>query len=302
MKKFCSFLLLFALLGCDDGDFSVESLNFDDVPVQNPCGNLLIFKIGGGGTEALMIELDGQSQDIFSSIPADGSARSFPVNNNSNRIIYRIFNDNVSALYFCRDIPPTTPVVNEEWFATGGTVQISTSLEEDDNDNLPAELEGIVRAADGSIDAAASQNSDGDALPDYIDFDDDGDNVLTSEEIEIVDGEIVYTDTDGDGIPNYLDPDDDGDGIPTIQEDLNGDNNPANDIQQGNTEPNYLIPSLTTANTNVSRRSHRYTEIYLSTITIINGFQLENGENEIKYDIPSFDFGTVTREVTQSGI
>lgn len=57
-------------------------------------------------------------------------------------------------------------------------------------------------------------NTDGDQepfnaapRPNYQDPDDDGDGILTKDEIIIENGEITFPDSDGDGIPDYLDPD-----------------------------------------------------------------------------------------------
>ena len=299
MKRFLTFLAALSLAACDDGDLTLERLNFDDTVVETPCGELLLYKIGSSREESLMIELQGESAEIFNSLPANGQPRQYTINNSSVKALYRIFDGEVNRNYFCNEIPPIAPLVIEEWFATGGTVEIATNLEADDNDNLPANLEGIVVNPDGTINREASQDTDGDGLPDYLDIDDDGDNVLTSQEIEITNTDIVFTDTDGDGIPNYLDTDDDNDGVNTIDEDLNGDNNPANDIEVGNTEPNYLIASLNIATTlPVSRRTHNFIETYTSTIAITDGFQLINDGQEVKYDVPRYEFGTVTVEVT----
>lgn len=65
-------------------------------------------------------------------------------------------------------------------------------------------------------------NTDGDAVGDFRDEDDDNDGVVTKLEIEIViDGEeeiVNFLDTDNDGMPNHRDEDDDGDGINTVDE------------------------------------------------------------------------------------
>ncbi len=78
---------------------------------------------------------------------------------------------------------------------------------------------------DGLSDVAENkllgQDTDGDGTPDYLDDDDDNDNVLTADEAPDTNGNKTpedALDTDGDGIPNYLDADDDGDGILTINE------------------------------------------------------------------------------------
>ncbi|HPR31571.1 MAG TPA: Ig-like domain-containing protein, partial [Prolixibacteraceae bacterium] len=47
------------------------------------------------------------------------------------------------------------------------------------------------------------------------DIDSDGDGILDIDELLVDTGNLCDTDTDMDGIPNYLDPDDDGDDIPT---------------------------------------------------------------------------------------
>lgn len=301
MKRLLALFTALSMFSCDDGDLTLERLNFDETAVETPCGELLLFKIGESRQESLMIELSGESADIFRSLPENGNSRTYTINNSSVKALYRIFDGDVNRNYFCNDIPPISPLVIEEWYATGGRVEIVTSLEEDDNDNLPASLEGIVLNEDGTINKEASRDSDGDGLPDYLDIDDDGDNVLTSQEFDIVDSEIVLTDTDGDGIPNYLDTDDDNDGTLTFFEDLNGDNNPANDIQTGNTEPNYLIASLTeSTQLPVTRRTHNFIETYTSTIAIIDGFQLINEGQEVKYDVPRYEFGTITSAVTAS--
>lgn len=74
-------------------------------------------------------------------------------------------------------------------------------------------------------------NTDEDALFNFVDNDDDNDDVLTRLELDITvveemsnNGELEaveivnFLDTDGDGISNHLDDDDDGDGILTIDE------------------------------------------------------------------------------------
>lgn len=298
MKKL--WILLFALCftACDDGDLTLEQLNFDDQPVQTPCGGLLVYKLSAGRTEALLLQLNGQTSSIFTTLTENGAPRLFDVGGN-NRIVYRVFDDQVSNNYFCQSIPPASPLVIEEWTGSGGTIQIATTRVQDDNDGIPADEEGAVRNEDGTLNFEASRDTDGDGLPDYMDFDDDGDNVPTSAEIVVNSGTITFTDSDGDGIPNYLDNDDDNDGVLTINEDINGDNNPANDVQPGNTEPNYLIASLNTPTTlPVSRRAHSFENTFENVIDIINGFQLQNGSEEIKFDVSSYPFGTYTVPVT----
>ena len=106
---------------------------------------------------------------------------------------------------------------------------INTVLTEDDNDGIPAALEDIN--GNGNLD---DDDTDGDGIPNYIDVDDDGDNILTKDENPDPNGDGILDDaqdTDGDGIPDYLDNDDDGDGVLTRdEENQSQDQNPANDI------------------------------------------------------------------------
>lgn len=299
MKKILYLVIALLIVSCDDGDFIIEELSFEDTDIDNACGELTLYKITDTGTEALILELNGNDGSFLSDIENQADTTYFTINNTSVKVLYRIFDNKVSGDYFCQNIPPTTPLVTEEWFAPSGTIQVVTTLIEDDEDGIPFTDEGAVVLDNGTIDKANSQNTDGDAYPDYLDLDDDGDNVSTIEEIDIVDNQVQFRDTDGDGIPNHLDPDDDNDGILTIDEDLNGDGNPANDttVIDGVAVPNYLTTVTAVAGTNeIIKRKNSYKQIYTSVISFVDGFQLENGSEEIKYDVNQYIFGTYTIE------
>lgn len=299
MKKILFLVLTVLMYSCDDGDFIIEELSFDSNDIDNACGQLTLYKISDTGTEALILEINGNDGSFLSDIENQIDTTYFTINNTSVKVLYRIFDNKVSADYFCQDIPPTAPLVTEEWFAPSGRIQVITTLVEDDEDNIPSTEEGAVLLANGTIDKENSQNTDGDAYPDFLDLDDDGDNVPTSEEIDIVDNMPVFRDTDGDGIPNHLDPDDDNDGVLTIDEDLNGDGNPANDttIIDGVAVPNYLTAvSAVEGNNEIIKLKNSYKQIYTSVISFVDGFQLENGSEEIKYDVEEYIFGTYTIE------
>ena len=61
-----------------------------------------------------------------------------------------------------------------------------------DNDGVLSYLEDINE--DGNV---KNDDSDEDSIPDYLDIDDDGDGILTKDELG---------DENGDNIPDYLDP------------------------------------------------------------------------------------------------
>ncbi len=124
-------------------------------------------------------------------------------------------------------------------------------------------------------------DTDGDAIPDFIDEDDDGDFVLTTVEAVVTTNKdtLVYLDTDGDQIPNYLDNDDDGDGMLTINEDYDGDMNPGNDDTNGDGIPDYMQQSVALG----------VNEISLSEFTIYPNPVL---------DVLTVDFASLQNEVT----
>ena len=105
---------------------------------------------------------------------------------------------------------------------------------------------------DGVIDSVEDLNNNGnlddddtdlDMIPNYMDDDDDGDNVDTIDEISNPLGRMPnhpFVDTDMDLIENYLDDDDDGDLVLTIDEDYNNNGDPTDDDTNMNSIPDYL--------------------------------------------------------------
>src|SRR5690606_6031741 len=119
----------------------------------------------------------------------------------------------------------------KDYAATSGTVTVITTYVDDDDDGIPADVEDANLDGDNNP-ATNPTDRDGDGIPDYLDADDDNDNVLTKNEkhnYTKADGLSKAQDTDGDGIPDYLDEDDDGDGVLTRHENEKMDGNPMND-------------------------------------------------------------------------
>ncbi len=84
------------------------------------------------------------------------------------------------------------------------TFQVFFTEETDhDEDGIPSQVEDL-----NGNGIEEDDDTDDDSFPNYFDADDDGDGILTKDEIEVDgNGNITYTDTDGDGTPDYLDPD-----------------------------------------------------------------------------------------------
>ena len=123
MKKIIVLLAsVFMLQACDDGDITLESFNFDTVAVQNCPTNDLVYKINRN--ELLLISVP--ETNFPNEVTVVGSPRIVNVNA-ENRIVYRLYSDNVTSTTICSVLPPASPVVQKEWNATGGTIEIITN-------------------------------------------------------------------------------------------------------------------------------------------------------------------------------
>jgi len=119
MKRVLS-VLVFALFlnGCDDGNLIQEDINFEDVAAQKCASNTIIYKVKD--SEALLFDATGIK------FPAETSIQELEINS-TNRVIYRFYNGTVTAATLCETIPPATPVVTDQWTATGGKIVINTT-------------------------------------------------------------------------------------------------------------------------------------------------------------------------------
>jgi len=129
MKKIIGLLTLAVLLNsCDDGDLTQENINFDEVAVQKCTQNNLLFKLNEN--EALIFEANAIP------FPTQTVDQEFIISP-TNRVIYRFYNNVVSTETICETIAPATPVVTDQWSASGGNIIIKTTAVKttDDKDN-----------------------------------------------------------------------------------------------------------------------------------------------------------------------
>lgn len=272
MRKVLSFIFAATLLlSCDDGEIIVTDFNFENPQLQQ-CGDEeshVLFKINNTGVnEAIAFRFNMQT-------PAPGffateaGRITIPIDA-TNQLVYRVFDGEVDNTYFCNEIPPVSPRVIEEYRSTtGGEVVITSTLTTaTDHDG-----DGVLSVNEGM---AEERDTDGDGIPDYLDIDDDGDNILTrvEREVEAENTANNYPDSDGDGTPDYLDADDDNDGVPTRNEDWNQNLNPTDDRNDEGI-PHYLNPQITDSfpvtgsRENVISRSFRYL-VTIENLTLVN--------------------------------
>ena len=310
MKKILLLFSLIALNSCDDGDIIVSSFDFSEQDVdycstvddtESETVNYIFYKINSDTNEAIAFRIS-TDEPILTEL-SNETAYTFNLGSSSDTFVsYRIFNNPVTSDYFCNEVPPSQPSVTEEYISAEGTVTIVTEGEYDDDDDIDAEFEMTLN---GETDL------DGDGIPNYYDFDDDGDNVPTNQESVVLneDGSINMEeslDTDGDGIPNFMDPDDDGDGVLTINEDPQNEDgtndlNPSNDITDTSIGPDYLNPNIAVDYNVNEYRVHTYS---LNNITLtINLTDLvfisQNGEATIRQEELLFGEYSAPSETTQ---
>jgi len=276
MKRFLIAIALLGLLtSCDDGDIIVTDFDFEDSTLQFCEGpdKFVIFATNNDDVnESISLEFTN------SNITTDDSGK-FITNTSenitfslsgTNKVIYRIYNKEIDgSKYFCQGVPPSEPVPTTEYVSgSDGTVTIATRFTDETGDADPDD-DGLSNLQEGwDPDGINHQDTDGDGIPDYLDRDDDGDNVITR--VEIV-NENNYPQREG-AIPYYLNPDDDGDGVETRLEvsEEDGLTNPGSFTSTGDGVPNYLNDQQTAFIQHNEYITHNITRNYGYRVTLRN--------------------------------
>lgn len=293
-QKVLILLLTLVAFSCNDGDIFVSELDFPQtLSYCTGSDDLIIYTIKESPYESLSVKLPINNQDYFTTEGSFSTALS-----STNTFNYRTYSGNPSNL-FCNSLPPSSPTITSNSFATNGDVNFITTLEEDDNDGIPATLED--ENTDGDDDPSTNPtDTDNDGIPNYLDSDDDGDNVPTASEQPDPNNDGNLTDaldTDSDGIPNYLDPDDDDDGVITRYEDGNADLNPTNDISDPVVGPNYLNNNEQSSTIIDTYANHTKTQLYTCNILIEN-MVLTNSSTYEELINESYFMGTINTNIS----
>jgi len=289
-----SFYILFLLLGftsCDDGDIIINNFDFEDDNLSS-CGkeekSKVLFIINNDNVfETISLQATNTSFSSIGNVLTTDTTRVIEFDlSSTNKLTYRTYNGTVLDGYFCSDIPPSNPKVNEEFISVGGKVNITTILNYLDSTDSDGDGIDDVDEFDG--------DTDDDGIPNKFDIDDDGDNVLTSTELYATGDTTVFQDTDQDDKPNYLDDDDDNDEVKTKFEVSEGNLSPtvaANSNDDG--LANYLNFDISEKYTgDIEMLANTFNVKYRSRITIQN-LQLQNQDGsgeEISFDL--YELGT----------
>jgi hypothetical protein len=124
MKKYASFLLFALLLnGCDDGDLTVETIDFKDVVATScdPTTNTLIYKLKP--QESLLLQMP---ENKLVNDPTVKDTLTYDIDDKTFRFFYRAYDGAVTQSNVCDAIPPATPNINQEWRALSGKLKIAT--------------------------------------------------------------------------------------------------------------------------------------------------------------------------------
>lgn len=127
MKKYFALCLLAVLSACDDGDLTYENLDFEDGQVLS-CGSsnaTVLYKIADD--QAFLINLPNLNTGQTGDLPDVPGTTIIPITGEV-RVVYRHYTGTIVADNLCDAIPPSTPVVDEEWTAVSGNIVITSTV------------------------------------------------------------------------------------------------------------------------------------------------------------------------------
>jgi len=123
MKRIlCILSLLLFITACDDGNLTVDAIDFSEVAVQKCTDKDVIYKVKDA--EMLFIEIPAST--FISDATVEGEPIEVAINS-TNKVTYRKYDGTVSSANICPTIPDATPNLKEQWNATSGIIQITST-------------------------------------------------------------------------------------------------------------------------------------------------------------------------------
>ena len=123
MKRILSiFALLLLITSCDDGDLTVDVIDFSEVAAQKCDIKDVIYKIKD--SEMLFLEIPAAT--FIENETVEGAPIVLPLST-TNRATYRKYNGAVSSLNICPTVPDASPNVTEQWTASAGRIEITST-------------------------------------------------------------------------------------------------------------------------------------------------------------------------------
>ena len=141
MKRIlCLLSLLLFITACDDGNLTVDVIDFSDVAAQKCSAKDVIYKIKD--SEMLFIEIPGATFTENETLL--GAPIEVPISS-TVKVTYRKYASTVTSLNICPTAPDATPNLIEQWKATSGTIQItSTAVKSTDLTDNSSRITGYI--------------------------------------------------------------------------------------------------------------------------------------------------------------
>jgi hypothetical protein len=145
MKRIlCLLSLLLFLTACDDGDLTVDPIDFSEGAIQKCNLKEVLYKVKG--SEMIFIEIPSTyfaDNQTITDIPIEvaiSNAATSPV-----KVTYRKYASETSADNICPTAPDATPNLIEQWEATDGIIQItSTAIKTTDSTTGFVKITGYI--------------------------------------------------------------------------------------------------------------------------------------------------------------
>lgn len=123
MKRIlCILSLLFFITACDDGNLTVDVIDFSEVAVQKCSDKDVIYKV----KDAEMIFIEIPASTFINDATVEGEPIEIVINS-TNKVTYRKYDGTVSSANICPTIPDATPNLKEQWNASSGIIQITST-------------------------------------------------------------------------------------------------------------------------------------------------------------------------------
>ena len=308
MRHFYIIFCFLCLTTCDDGDIITVELDFDKELKRciNNTDTYLIYDTQESTNQSLSLNIPRNEENelLFTEPTTLNSPRLLSLNGTDTRFIYRTYNRPIvstgSDEELCYPVPPSDLIVTDALETTTGKVEVTVTIDDDDNDGISSEDEERGEPNDDG-EFPNARDWDGDGLPDYLDEDDDNDNVKTIDELDEADADgdddpftnPLNTDANlpnGDALPDYLDDDDDGDGTLTRLEDESQDMDPTND--RADNEAGILTAHYLNTLETISYADPGTTDDNKYTRTVTSYFLVTDIDFEI-FRATEIDFGTL---------
>ena len=110
------------ITACDDGDLTVDPIDFSEGAILKCSLKDILYKVQG--SEMMYIEIPSTY------FPDDQTLTGIPIEvplSSTIKVVYRKFVSETSALNICPQAPDATPNLAEQWEATDGIIQITST-------------------------------------------------------------------------------------------------------------------------------------------------------------------------------